>query len=344
VPGRPIYLTPLGQSNNGGSVAIITNVSRAACDSCGAGGGGNLISVNFTSGGGTRGDGVLLALVDSTRQNPESTVFLGTGCGLRAVRPAWAFIVELDTYDDENDIACRNVPLDGSSYGFRLVRTYGPADEPVILSSVLHSDDAPSCRPSCTLDANLFSGNWWQLQLTLPSLASVDINVWAEGALRMSETNHSYVPSSFYLLAAGRTSTLSSDLNGVANMRVDCANDATLIGLPGAPAFTPDAYIGHDFAAAAEASQDDDPAYSRDALIAGLVVGVGGAIIIGVVVFVVVSKSSAAAASAASTAQAAPVEAAPAAPAAPAAEAPAGAEAAEEATRGELLAATESAV
>ena len=68
-----------------------------------------------------------------------------------------------------------------------------------------------------------------------------------EGWLRTT-FDHTYVPASFYVVSAGRTSTLSSDLNGVANVRVDCANQKTLIGLSGAPGFVPDYYGGHIYA------------------------------------------------------------------------------------------------
>ena len=57
--------------------------------------------------------------------------------------------------------------------------------------------------------------------------------------------DHTYLPSSFYVVTAGRTSTLSSDLNGVANVRVDCLNEKTLVGVPGAPTFMVDNYGGH---------------------------------------------------------------------------------------------------
>ena len=68
-----------------------------------------------------------------------------------------------------------------------------------------------------------------------------------EGWLRTS-FDKTYVPGSFYVVSAGRTSTLSSDLNGVANVRMDCANQKTLIGLSGAPGFVVDNWGGHVYA------------------------------------------------------------------------------------------------
>ena len=179
VPGSGVALTRLGQSNTQGSVAINMTLSAADCN-CGAGGGGMVLTANLTSGGGNRGDGVLLALVDASMQTPGSTAFL-TGCGLRAMRPTYALVFEFDTYDDTNDAGCTSSTIDGPGIGFRLVRTYGPADPPVVLATILSTDavNTPSCVPSCTLNPQLFSGKWWEMQMVIPpSTSPATIQIW----------------------------------------------------------------------------------------------------------------------------------------------------------------------
>ena len=245
VPGDGVALTRRGQTGTSGYVAL--NVSTALADcACGSGGGGLIISANITTGGGgARGDGLLLALVDATLQAPPPlTAFMAVpnACGLKAVRPLNSLIVEFDTFDDSKDTTCG--AIDGVGAGFRLVRTYGAGSDEELLPVL---PDGPSCAQSCTIAPALYSGAWWELQIAISPADGGTLSVYAEGVPRMSWTNFSIVPSSFYLLAAGRTSTLSSDLNGVANLRLECANARTLIGLTGQTPWGPDDSIAHSY-------------------------------------------------------------------------------------------------
>jgi hypothetical protein len=242
VPGRGVLFTALGQSNNQGSAAVNKTINVAADCGCGLAGGGAVVSANLTSGGGTRGDGVLLALVDASLQTPGSTQFMPAGsCGLAPTRPTHALIVEFDTYDDSLDATCTALGADGTSTGLRLVRTYGVNDAPVILMHALVSDvlaTGGSCQPSCTLPSWMNSGAWWEMQIVLPTNTAGSVLVYTDGVLRFQLADNTVVPSSFYILSTGRTSTLSSDRNGVANVRADCIGDTP---------FVPDGDISHNF-------------------------------------------------------------------------------------------------
>jgi hypothetical protein len=242
VAGRGVLFTALGQSNNQGAAAINTTVNWLSDCKCGLAGGGAVVTANLTSGGGNRGDGVLLALVDTTMQTPGSTQFMRPGsCGLAPMRPLYSLIVEFDTYDDSLDTTCASAGIDGESFGLRLVRTYGLNDAPVVLQTQLQKDyiDAGgSCQPSCYLDPFMFTGAWWEMQVVLPTNFRNDVQVYTDGHLRFTLANNSLVPPSFYVVSAGRTSTLSSDRNGIANVRAECIGDVP---------FVPDGDISHNF-------------------------------------------------------------------------------------------------
>jgi hypothetical protein len=231
VSGRGMLLTDLGSSGQEGTVELKQNATWKSTCACGTKGGGAVVTANLTSGAGTvAGDGVLLALVDSTKQTPGATAYVvtATRCGVTAVRPQYALILEFTTKDTTSCVG-------GNTVDLRLVRTYGPTDAPVELVHTRQPRSAASCEPSCTLAPYMYSGAWWEAQIFLPTyMPSVapdyedlnqEIQVYTDGTLRMVLVNNSFAPASFYVVAAGRNSDGANDRNGVANVHVDCVGN-----------------------------------------------------------------------------------------------------------------------
>ena len=243
VSGRGMMLTSLGTTGQQGTVELKQVAPWKTTCACGTQGGGAVVTANLTSGAGTvAGDGVLLALVDSTRQTPGSTQFVTLStCGVTAVRPQYALILEFTTRDTTT---CAG----GSTVDLRLVRTYGPTDAPVELVHTRQPASGASCEPSCTLAPYMYSGAWWEAQIFLPTyVPSVapdyedmrqEIAVYTDGTLRMTLPDNSYVPASFYVVAGGRNSGGGNDRNGVANVHVDCVGNT---------AWSPDNDVAHQY-------------------------------------------------------------------------------------------------
>ena len=248
VAGRGMLLTSLGTSGQEGTVELKQNATWKSSCACGTQGGGAVVTANLTSGAGTvAGDGVLLALVDSTKQTPGATAYVQTlnGCGMATVRPQYALILEFTTRDTTT---CTG----GNTKDLRLVRTYGAADAPVELVHTRQPLSAATCEPSCTLAPYMYSGAWWEAQIFLPTfMPSVapdyedmnqEIQVYTDGTLRMVLANNSFAPASFYVVAAGRTSDGANDRNGVANVHVDCVGNVK---------WAPDNDVSHQYYSAA---------------------------------------------------------------------------------------------
>ena len=214
-------MTSLGATGQEGTVELNKTVDWLSTCACGTQGGGAVVTANFTAGAGSMaGDGVLLALVDSTLQTPGYTAYVtASTCGLASVRPQHALILEFSSRDTTSCGA------GGTAVDLRLVRTYGAADPPVVLLHTLQPGAGASCQPACTLAPYMYSGAWWEAQIVLPTDFQRDVDVYTDGTLRMTLRDNSYVPSSFYVMAAGRTSDGANDRNGVANMHVDCVGN-----------------------------------------------------------------------------------------------------------------------
>ena len=223
VPGRAVLMTSLGAVGQEGTVELNKTVDWLSTCACGTQGGGAVVTANFTTGAGSMGgDGVLLALVDSTVQTPGNTSYITSSiCGLAAVRPQHALILEFSTRDTTS-CGAGGTPVD-----LRLVRTYDAATQPEVkeLLHTLQPGAGVSCQPACTLAPYMYSGAWWEAQIFLPTDFQTDVQIFTDGQLRMTLLDNSYVPSSFYVLAAGRSSDGATDRNGVANVHVDCVGN-----------------------------------------------------------------------------------------------------------------------
>ena len=234
VPGRAVLMTSLGAVGQEGTVELNQTVDWLSTCACGSQDGGAVVTANFTTGAGSMGgDGVLLALVDSTVQTPGNTSYVtASSCGLAAVRPQHALILEFSTRDTTSCGA------GGTAVDLRLVRTYDASTPPTVLLHTLQPGAGVSCQPACTLAPYMYSGAWWEAQIVLPTDFQKDVQVYTDGQLRMTLLDNSYVPASFYVLAAGRSSDSATDRNGVANVHVDCVGNT---------AWSPDNNVAHQY-------------------------------------------------------------------------------------------------
>jgi hypothetical protein len=140
--GRGAVLLTLPAPSSSGSVEFtrvlrpMRDCSTARCEKShfptvtayvwlGGGGGG---------GGGMPGEGLVLSLVDASKQTPGATVYMpaATSCGTRAALPAWAISIVFDTADNGAS-GC-----DEPGTGLRIVSTLmGPHAAPVVLAQTL---------------------------------------------------------------------------------------------------------------------------------------------------------------------------------------------------------------
>ena len=104
---------------------------------------GLLLTVYVRVGGGVwPGEGLVISLVDASRQTPGATRFMPGGCGVARALPAYALSLVLDTAD--SDPAC-----DAPGTGVRLVSTFaGPDAPPLVLTTVLDQSTAAFRRAS----------------------------------------------------------------------------------------------------------------------------------------------------------------------------------------------------
>jgi hypothetical protein len=202
------------------------------------------------SGSSMPGEGLVISLVDASRQTPGATRYL-PGCGTRAALPAHALSVVLDTSD--SDPRC-----DEPGTGARIVSTLGDADEapPLVLCSTLEMSTAAFRR-----------NNWTAVQFAvdnpavqhyvgyskdpalLGSLAEDDpdaaaaraavmplwapVGVYVDGdelldpralmSARASELRATNATlDAFYVVVSARTGDTSSDAHAVSAVHVEC--------------------------------------------------------------------------------------------------------------------------
>jgi hypothetical protein len=194
------------------------------------------LTVYIWMGGGVLpGEGLVISLVDATRQTPGATRFM-SGCGVRAALPAHALSIVLDTAD--SDAAC-----DEPGTGARIVST-------------LDGEDAPPRVMSSTLELGTSAfrrGAWTPVQLLIKDtrqitnpLAAADSSegrqdesaaaplrfapwrVWLDGTqlLDSSVLPHAVRASAtlreFYIVVSARTGSASMDVHAISGLRLEC--------------------------------------------------------------------------------------------------------------------------
>ena len=197
-------------------------------------------------GGGTSmpGEGLVISLVDASKQSPGATRFLA-GCGTRPALPAHAISVVLDTSD--SDPTC-----DEPSTGVRLVSTLGGEQEaPVVVVSNTLGVRTTQFRngdwvPIQMMIQNInffyemhmsFSAGWIVERLTNGPNLFAPMMTWVDGVMVLSgsitfgsETIASAFGNraanasmdAFYVVVSGRTGTVSSDAHAVSDLRLEC--------------------------------------------------------------------------------------------------------------------------
>ena len=185
------------------------------------------------------GEGVVLSLVDASRQTPGRTVFMRGGCGVTAALPANAISVVLDTAS--SDPAC-----DAPGTGVRLVSTLMGADAPpLVLGSTLEQGTA-SFRQAGWVPIQMVVGTArirsgvgfaaQALSLFLPlgvyingttALGTVDNGLIGLHAAELRAVNATL--EALYLVVSARTGTTGGDAHAVSGVRVACAGGRTTI-------------------------------------------------------------------------------------------------------------------
>ena len=187
----------------------------------------------WLGGGVMPGEGLVVSMVDATRQTPGATVFM-PGCGVRAALPAHAISIVFDSAS--SDVSC-----DEPGTGIRLVST-------------LRGPDAPPQVLSATLDMRVSTfraAAWVPLQFVLGHSAvylnpadgdAVASAAWAPFYIFLNGTDSLHMASgsfrllsgadasasgdaalsAFYVVASARTSGHASDAHAVSGLRLEC--------------------------------------------------------------------------------------------------------------------------
>jgi hypothetical protein len=204
------------------------------------------------SGSGMPGEGLVISLVDASRQTPGATRYI-PGCGTRAALPQHALSVVLDTSD--SDPAC-----DEPGTGARIVSTLGAAAAdgtapPLVLCSTLEMSTVTLRRNNWTAvqfmvddsNKNRYSGytsggedrrdtdvvTSAQQQAAAVLWAPVHVYVGGDelldtrGALMAAHASqlratNSSLSDAFYIVVSARTGETSSDVHAVSAVHVEC--------------------------------------------------------------------------------------------------------------------------
>jgi hypothetical protein len=188
-------------------------------------------------GGSLPGEGLVISLVDATKQTPGATRFM-PGCGVRAALPAHAVSIALDTAD--SDASC-----DEPGTGARIVSTLGgAAAPPLVVSSTLEMGTAAFRRGAWTAvqflikDPSVRVVNHATGEVQLPGQAADALPaerlryapwlVWLDGSLLLDS---SLLPSAqrnattlrdFYVVVSARTGGTALDAHAISGLRLDC--------------------------------------------------------------------------------------------------------------------------
>ena len=175
------------------------------------------------------GEGVVLSLVDASRQTPGKTVYM-RGCGVTAALPANAISVVLDTASSDPE-------CDAPGAGVRLVSTLMGADAPpLVLASTLEQGTA-SFRQAAWVPvqlsvttATIRSGVGFTAQaqsLFVPRYVFVNgsnvltsLGVVGLHAAELRAVNATL--EALYVVVSARTGTAGGDAQAVSGVRVEC--------------------------------------------------------------------------------------------------------------------------
>ena len=225
-------LTPAVGSRMG--AAEFRRVIHPATDCVCPGGRYMLLTIYVWLGGGVMpGEGLVVSMVDATRQTPGATTYMA-GCGVRGALPVHSISIVFDSAS--SDVAC-----DEPDTGTRLVSTMGGADAaPQVLSATLDMrvDGFRSAAwvPLQFVVGNSFSSAFpdgffpsgWGGQAAasvwapyLAHLNGTELLCTGTGDVARDDRNTTAL-SAFYVVASARTSERASDAHAVSGLRLEC--------------------------------------------------------------------------------------------------------------------------
>jgi hypothetical protein len=177
-----------------------------------------------SSAGGMPGEGLVLSVVDASRQTPGATVYFSGGCGMRAALPLYALSIVFDSADGDGE-GC-----DEPGTGIRFVSTLlGPDVPPRVLGATLEMS-THAFRRGAWLPLQFWLARFSWSTLWCPASIVLDgLNV-LEGC-RMGLTTPQQEPNvtldALFLVAAARTGAASSDAHALSGLRVECLSNDT---------------------------------------------------------------------------------------------------------------------
>ena len=226
-------LTPAVGSRAG--AAAFRRVIHPATDCVCPGSRYMLLTIYVWLGGGViPGEGLVVSMVDATRQTPGQTTYMA-GCGIRAALPVHAISIVFDSAS--SDVACDEPGTDT-----RLVSTLGGAGAaPQVLSATLDmrvdgfrsaawvplqyvvGNSATSAFPDGFFPAGWggqAAGSIWAPYLT--HLNGTEMLRTGAGDVTRDDDHNAAALSAFYVVASARTSERASDAHAVSGLRLEC--------------------------------------------------------------------------------------------------------------------------
>ena len=169
--------------------------------------------------GGSRelpGEGLVISLVDATKQTPGATRFVHIGCGVRLALPLHALSIVLDTAENNEDASCGGVDLHGT--GVRLVSTIDADAPPVVLRSTLDTSIAAFRTDGWVpLEFEVIRHG---IELTFgPDLISINGDEQLIGIMDSGKLE------SFYFVASAITTERGADEHLVSMLQLNCTSD-----------------------------------------------------------------------------------------------------------------------
>ena len=169
--------------------------------------------------GGSRelpGEGLVVSLVDATKQTPGATQFVHIGCGVRLALPLHALSIVFDTSGNDEDASCGGADLHGT--GIRLVSTIDADAPPVVLRSTLDTSIAGFRTAGWVpLDFDInYRGTW------VPDFIHVNGDEQLSGILVGAALD------AFYIVASAVT-TAGADAHLISMLQLNCTTESLAV-------------------------------------------------------------------------------------------------------------------
>jgi hypothetical protein len=177
-----------------------------------------------SSAGGMPGEGLVMSLVDASRQTPGATVYVSGGCGMRAALPLYALSIVFDSAEGRAEEGC-----DEPGTGMRVVSTLlGPDVPPHVVGATLEMSTRAFRRGAwLPLQFQLarIAGTWCAQTIFLDGLNVLD--GYRVGLTPQQMAAGNITMDALYLVASARTGAASSDAHALSGLRVECLSYET---------------------------------------------------------------------------------------------------------------------